>query len=149
MDVRLADEAVKLELTDSISRETVRQVPSSRLSAEFVACMEDAGFYAEPFVVCFDETSKQLVSEKRAPIPAKAGRQERFDYEYQRNGTRNLFIGSHWRVWRHSDWASYHGRLQTLVGGCRLPEVEKVRVVLDNLEDPPPCTRPSSQRRPE
>ena len=80
------------------------------MSAEFVARMEDVldpvsstgqALYAEPydpkrpvvcFVVCFDETSKQLVSEKRSPIPAKAGRRERFDYEYQRNGTRNLFM---------------------------------------------------------
>ena len=51
--------------------------------------------YAEPYdskrpVVYFDETSKQLVAEKRSPIPAKAGRQERFDYEYQRNGTPEL-----------------------------------------------------------
>ena len=68
------------------------------MSAEFVACMEDVlDLYAEPYdpkrpVVCFDETSKQLVAEKRAPIPARAGREERFDYEYQRNGTRNLFM---------------------------------------------------------
>ena len=68
------------------------------MSAEFVARMEDVlDLYAEPydpkrpvvcFVVCFDETSKQLESEKRSPIPVKAGRLERFDYEYQRNGTR-------------------------------------------------------------
>ena len=51
-----------------------------KVSAEFVACMEDVlDLYAEPYdpkrpVVCFDETSKQLVAEKRAPIPAKAGR---------------------------------------------------------------------------
>ncbi len=50
------------------------------MSAEFVARMEDVlDLYAEPYdpkrpVVCFDETSKQLVSEKRSPIPAKAGR---------------------------------------------------------------------------
>ena len=71
------------------------------MSAEFVARMEDVlDLYAEPYdpkrpVVCFDETSKmrlpkQLVSEKRSPIPAQAGRRERFDYEYQRNGTRKL-----------------------------------------------------------
>ena len=76
------------------------------MSAEFVAHMEDVlDLYAEPHdpqrpVVCFDETSKQLVSEKREPIPAKAGRRERFDYEYQRNGTRNLFMGS----WRHVEF---------------------------------------------
>ena len=47
------------------------------MSAGFVACMEDLlDLYAEPHdpqrpVVCFDETSKQLVSEKREPIPAR------------------------------------------------------------------------------
>ena len=53
--------------------------------------------YAEPYdperpVVCFDETSKQLLAEKRSPIPPKPARRERYDYEYQRNGTRNLFM---------------------------------------------------------
>ena len=70
--------------------------------------MEDVlDLYAEPYdpkrpVACFDETSKQLVSEKREPIPAKAGRRERFDCEYQRNGTRNLFmICEPLGGWRH------------------------------------------------
>ena len=63
-----------------------------------MACMEDVlDLYGEPYdpkrpVVNFDETSKQLVAEKKAPIPAKPGRRERFDYEYKRNGTRNLFM---------------------------------------------------------
>ena len=70
--------------------------------------MEDVlDLYEEPYdpqrpVVCFDETSKQLVAEKRSPIPAKPGRLERFDYEYQRNGTRNLFLFLEpQRGWRH------------------------------------------------
>jgi hypothetical protein len=53
-------------------------------------------------LVCFDETSKQLVAEQRSPIPANAERRERFDYEYQRNGTQNLFMFSDpWAGWRH------------------------------------------------
>ena len=43
-------------------------------------------------LVCLDETSKQLIAETRAPIPMKAGRPARFDYEYERNGTANLFM---------------------------------------------------------
>ena len=43
-------------------------------------------------VVCFDETSKQLIEDVRLPIKAKPGRVERYDTEYQRNGTRNLFM---------------------------------------------------------
>jgi hypothetical protein len=43
-------------------------------------------------LVCLDETSKQLLAETRVPIPAKPGRPARFDYEYERNGTANLFM---------------------------------------------------------
>ena len=43
-------------------------------------------------LVCLDETSKQLLAETRVPIPMKVGRPSRFDYEYERNGTANLFM---------------------------------------------------------
>ena len=53
-------------------------------------------------VVCFDETSRQLVEEVRPPIKAKPGRVERYDTEYQRNGTRNLFMFCEPKGgWRH------------------------------------------------
>jgi hypothetical protein len=42
--------------------------------------------------VCLDECSKQLIRETRAPLPAGPGQPERFDYEYERNGTANLFM---------------------------------------------------------
>ena len=72
-----------------------------------------------------------MVSEKREPIPAKAGRRERFDYEYQRNGTRNLFmICEPLAGWRHvavterRTMEDFAGRLRpsdALAGGCCLP----------------------------
>jgi hypothetical protein len=43
-------------------------------------------------LVCFDEASKQLVKDTRTPIPAVPGRVETTDYEYERNGTANLFM---------------------------------------------------------
>lgn len=43
-------------------------------------------------VVCLDEASKQLIAETRVPIKAKPGRTARHDYEYQRNGTADLFM---------------------------------------------------------
>jgi hypothetical protein len=43
-------------------------------------------------MVCVDETSKQLIAETRVPIAAKPGRPARYDYEYRRNGTANLFM---------------------------------------------------------
>jgi hypothetical protein len=52
--------------------------------------------------VCLDETSKQLIAETRVPIPMKAGRPARFDDEYQRNGTANLFMMfAPLEGWRH------------------------------------------------
>jgi len=67
-------------------------------NAEFVAAMEDVlEVYRRPYgpnrpVVCLDEQSKQLVKETREPIAARPGRPQRVDYEYERNGTANLFI---------------------------------------------------------
>ena len=61
-------------------------VVHSRGEADFVAHMEDVlDLYAEPYdparpVVCFDETSTQLLADARPPIPAKPGRPRREDY---------------------------------------------------------------------
>ena len=53
-------------------------------------------------LVCLDETSKQLLAETRLPIPMKRGRPARFDYEYERNGTANLFMMfAPLEGWRH------------------------------------------------
>ena len=43
-------------------------------------------------LVCLDEASKQLFKEVRAPLPMKPGQPARHDYEYERNGTANLFM---------------------------------------------------------
>lgn len=43
-------------------------------------------------LVCFDETPVQLIGEVRQPIPAQPGQRERYDHEYRRNGTVNLFV---------------------------------------------------------
>jgi hypothetical protein len=53
-------------------------------------------------LVCVDETSKQLIAETREPIPMKAGRPTRFDYEYERNGTADMFMMfAPLEGWRH------------------------------------------------
>ena len=68
------------------------------MSAEFVARMEDLLYlYTEPYdtqrpVVCSDETSTQLLAETRAPMSPRPGRPQRQDYEYRREGARNLFL---------------------------------------------------------
>ncbi len=67
-------------------------------NAAFVAGMEEVlEVYRRPHdpkrpLICLDETSKQLISETRAPIPMKPGSPARYDYEYERNGVANLFM---------------------------------------------------------
>ena len=67
-------------------------------NAAFVADMEDVlEVYHRPHdpacpVVCLDEASKQLITETRVPIPPRPGHPARHDYEYERDGTANLFM---------------------------------------------------------
>ncbi len=80
------------------------------MSAEFVWRMEDVlELYEEPHdpkrpLVCFDEMPYQMVAEKHVPIPAKPGCPQRYDYEYERRGVRNLFMFFEPTAsWRHVD----------------------------------------------
>ena len=115
------------------------------MSGEFVAHMEDVlDLYAEPYdpkrpVVCFDETSTQLLAETRAPMPPRPGRPQRQDYEYRREGTRNLFLACEplagWRqvaVTQRRTMQDFAHQMRWLVDEA-YPEVPVVRVVLDNL----------------
>jgi transposase len=43
-------------------------------------------------LICLDEVPVQLVGETRVPLPAAPGQPARFDYEYVRKGTANLFL---------------------------------------------------------
>jgi transposase len=155
----LADELVKLTEHESLSRETVRRrlaendlkpwrkdmwcIP--RVDAEYVARMEDVlDLYAETPdpkrpVICFDESPTQLIGEVRAPIPAEPGRLERYDCEYRRNGTVNLFVfldaHNSWRKVKVTDRRTaedFAACMRDLVD-IHFPEAEKIRVVLDNL----------------
>lgn len=90
-------------------------------------------------VVCFDETSKQLVQDTRPPIDAEAGRVKRYDYEYKRNGTRNLFIFCEPKGgWRHLEVTErrtavdFAFQMRWLVDEA-YPDVGTIRLVLDNL----------------
>ena len=107
--------------------------------------MEDVlELYAEPYdprrpKVNFDETSKQLISETRRPLPAQPGQPERFDYEYEREGTRNLFLFTEPQAgWRHLNiteqrtMVDFAHQMKWLVD-VAYPEAEVIRVVLDNL----------------
>ena len=107
--------------------------------------MEDVlDLYEEPYdpqrpVVCFDETSTQLLADSRPPIPVGRGRPRRQDYEYLRAGTRNLFLACEpRRDWRHvtitrrRTMQDFAHQMRWLVDEA-YSDVPVVRVVLDNL----------------
>ncbi len=162
----LSDAMVALTEHESLSRETVRRrlaedelkpwrrkmwcVP--KVNAAYVAAMEDViDLYAEPPdhkrpVICFDESPSQLIGEARAPIPARPGQLERYDFEYKRNGTVNLFVfldvHRRWRKVKVTarrtavDFAECMRELSDV----HFPEAEKIRVVMDNLSTHSPAS---------
>jgi len=114
--------------------------------------MEDVlEVYAEPYdpnrpKVNFDETSKQLIKETRQPLPAQPGHPQRFDYEYERNGTRNLFLfvepqtgRRHVHVTEQRTKLDFAYEMQWLVDQG-YPEATVIRVVLDNLNTHKPAS---------
>jgi transposase len=107
--------------------------------------MEDVlDLYAEPYsprfpVVCFDERPYQLIGETCIPVPAQPGQLARYDYEYRRNGTCNLFTYLQpLAAWRHvvvterRTHVDFAQRMKELVD-VHFPQAEKIRVVVDNL----------------
>jgi DDE superfamily endonuclease len=90
-------------------------------------------------LVCLDEASKQLIGETVQPLPAEPGQPERFDYEYVRNGTANLFMISEPLLgWRHVEVTERRTAkdlaevLRWLVEDVHT-EAEKIVLVMDNL----------------
>jgi transposase len=155
----LAGAMVKLTDHESLSGETVRRrlaenglkpwrkdmwcIP--KVDGEYVARMEDVlDLYAEAPdpqrpVVCFDESPVQLIGEVRQPIPAEPGQLERYDCEYRRNGTVNLFVcidvNRPWRkvkVTERRAAEDYAHCMRELVD-VHYPDAECIRVVQDNL----------------
>lgn len=113
--------------------------------AAFVAAMEEVlDTYAQPYdprepKVCFDETSKQLIAETRLPLSTQPGQVARHDYEYRRNGTRNLFLFFEpLRGWRHvevTEQRTQHdfARCMQWLVDVAYPEALRIHLVLDNL----------------
>jgi transposase len=155
----LAGAMVRLTEHEGLSRETVRRrlaeddlkpwrrdmwcIP--QVDGAYVARMEDVlDLYAEEAdpknpVVCFDESPTQLIGEVRQPIPPAPGQPERYDCEYRRNGTANLFVflDAH-KSWRHVKVTDQRAArdfafcMRDLVD-THYPDADLIRVVLDNL----------------
>lgn len=107
--------------------------------------------YARPYdpqrpKVNFDESSKQLIKETRTPLPASPGSPKRYDYEYERNGTRNLFLFVEPQAgWRHVEVTErrtaldFAHQMKWLVDD-RYPEAEVIELTLDNLNTHTPAS---------
>lgn len=120
--------------------------------AAFVCQMEDVlEVYKRPYdekrpLVCMDESSKQLLQEKREPLPLLPGLPQRYDYEYVRQGVANLFLLfaplENKRVIKptehrcREDWAAMMKYLSDEV----YPDAEKIVVVMDNLNTHTPAS---------
>ena len=90
-------------------------------------------------VICMDEKPKQLVKETRTPMARGKGRPECFDYEYERNGTANLFMFVEpLKGWRRVEVTERRTRLDWAQQIRQLIDVdykkaEKITLVMDNL----------------
>lgn len=89
-------------------------------------------------VVCMDETPRQLIGETRTAIPAAPGRPARYDYEYCRHGTCNVFMATEplvgWRLTKvterrtKTDWAHFVRDIST-----HFSDATQIILVMDNL----------------
>ena len=155
----LANALVEVIEHPSVSRETIRRRLDdndlkpwqkkmwciANIHGEYIARMEDLlDLYAEPHdpkrpVVCFDESPIQLIGEVRVPIAQKPGKRYRYDSEYKRNGTANLFVmvdaNRSWRKVEVTDRRANQDLavcMRDLID-VHYPDADKIRVVMDNL----------------
>ena len=116
------------------------------ITPEFITRMEEVlTLYARPYdpkepVLNFDEKSKQLIEDARVLTQTKEGKVRRRDYEYKRNGTRNIFVtvepkGGYREVTvttqrKREDFAH---EIKRIVDLPRYNEAAIIHIVLDNL----------------
>jgi transposase len=162
----LAGRMVELAYVGALSYQTARRVLKKndlkpwlrkqwvippKANAEFVWRMEDVlAVYTRPYdpkypQVCMDEVSKQLLADTRAPLATEPRRAARYDYEYERRGTANLFLFCEplqARRWvavtdrrTSADWAH---QIKDLVE-VRYAEAERIVLVADNLNTHTPA----------
>lgn len=115
------------------------------MDAPFRACMYDVlNLYEEPYdpkrpIVNLDEKPKQLLGDKRRSIPMKPGRPEKYDYEYVRNGTANIFVAVEFKAGKRVTQVTKRRTMKDFALFVKMfvdeeyPDVEAVRLVMDNL----------------
>ena len=121
-----------------------RIIPPSQ-NGEFVANMEKVlEVYKRPYdekrpVVCMDESPKQLIGETKTPVAAKPGSEEKYDYEYVRNGVCNIFMSNEPLAGKRyvkvterktmQDWAVFLEEISK-----QYSDAEKITLIMDNYD---------------
>ena len=114
------------------------------MDAAFRACMYDVlDLYEEPYdpsrpLICVDEKPKQLILEKRKSIPMRPGVPERYDYEYARKGTANIFVAMELKAGRRVTQVTERRTMVDFASFVRMvvdeyPDADIIRLVMDNL----------------
>jgi hypothetical protein len=119
-------------------------IPS--VTPEFITRMEHVlDLYAEPYnarepVICFDEKSKQLLEDTRTPRAMKPNKLRCRDYEYKRNGTRNIFLAVEPKAGFRSTSVTHHRtktdfahEIERIISLPRYAEANCIHIVVDNL----------------
>jgi hypothetical protein len=108
--------------------------------------------------ICFDEKPYQLIGETRVPLPPKPGRPLRYDYEYERNGTANIFItaepaaGQRHIVVTGRRTKDDFPETMRYIADVLYPDAARICIVMDNLNTHNPSSlyekfRPEEARR--
>ena len=115
------------------------------IDAEYRERMHDVlDLYEEEYdpenpLVCFDEKPKQLIGDKRMSIPMKPGSPEKYDYEYVRNGTANIFMAVEFKAGKRVTQVTKRRTMVDFAQFVKMlvdeeyPDVENIRLVMDNL----------------
>lgn len=89
-------------------------------------------------IICIDEKPKQLLADKRMSIPMKPGSPEKYDYEYVRNGTANIFVAVEFKAGKRMTQVTERRTKKDFAQFVKktieeYPEAETIRLVTDNL----------------
>ena len=114
------------------------------IDAPYRACMYDVlDLYEEPYdpsrpLICLDEKPKQLLSEKKKPLPMRPGVPERYDWEYVRGGTANIFLAVEFKAGRRITQVTPRRAMTDFALFLRMvvdqySDADLIRVVMDNL----------------
>ncbi len=108
--------------------------------------MESAiDIYQKPYdpkkpVLCFDEKSKQLIKDSRKSVKAKKKKPRKVDYEYERNGTRNIFLTvepkggyRNAKVTKRRTKKDFAEEIKRIANLERYKDADKIHFVMDNL----------------